>query len=155
MKIGIIGEGAIAGYVGAHLEETGAALRAVLVRPARLDGAGAPRVASVADLPEGLDLMVDCAGHAALAEHGPAILERGIDLVTVSLGALADRALHDRLEAAAKAGGARQEAKTPNPCASYGPGFKMLPGTTTCVRIGGAVVGDFGAGSPAPNLGVK
>ncbi|MCC0006071.1 MAG: porin [Methylobacteriaceae bacterium] len=55
----------------------------------------------------------------------------------------------------AKAGGARQEAKTPNPCASYGPGFKMLPGTTTCVRIGGAVVGDFGAGSPAPNLGVK
>lgn len=55
----------------------------------------------------------------------------------------------------ANAGGARQEAKTPNPCASYGPGFKMLPGTTTCVRIGGAVVGDFGAGSPAPNLGVK
>ena len=55
----------------------------------------------------------------------------------------------------AKAGGARQEAKTPNPCASYGPGFKMLPGTTTCVRIGGAVVGDFGAGSPATNLGVK
>lgn len=107
MKIGIIGEGAIAGYVGAHLAETGAALRAVLVRPARLDGTGAPRVASAADLPAGLDLMVDCAGHAALAEHGPAILERGIDLVTVSLGALADRALHDRLEAAAKAGGAR------------------------------------------------
>ena len=55
----------------------------------------------------------------------------------------------------AQESGARQEARKPNPCASFGPGFKMLPGTTTCVRIGGAVVGDFGAGSPAPNLGVK
>ncbi|MCB1537178.1 MAG: porin [Rhodoblastus sp.] len=46
--------------------------------------------------------------------------------------------------------------KKPNPCASYGPGFTMLPGTTTCVRIGGSAVGDFSAGrGAAPNLGVK
>ncbi len=43
MTIGIIGEGAIAGYVAAHLAETGAALRAILVRPARLEGAGPQR----------------------------------------------------------------------------------------------------------------
>ncbi len=49
----------------------------------------------------------------------------------------------------------KQEANKPNPCASYGPGFAMLPGTTTCVRVGGAVVGEFSTGSPAPNLGVK
>lgn len=54
------------------------------------------------------------------------------------------------------ADGQKQQAKKPNPCAPYGPGFAMLPGTTTCVRIGGSVVGDFGAGrGSAPNLGVK
>ena len=54
----------------------------------------------------------------------------------------------------AKAGATRQTPK-PDPCASYGPGFKMLPGTTTCMRIGGSIVGDFSSGAPAPNLGVK
>lgn len=55
-----------------------------------------------------------------------------------------------------KKAGETQQTKKPNPCASYGPGFTMLSGTTTCVRIGGAAVGDFGAGrGAAPNLGVK
>ena len=49
--------------------------------------------------------MVDCAGHTALAQHGCAILERGIDLITVSLGALADPALADGLARSAQAGG--------------------------------------------------
>ena len=51
---------------------------------------------------------------------------------------------------------ARPEAKKPNPCAAQGPGFTMLPGTTTCVRIGGAVEGDLAISrGSAPNLGVK
>lgn len=55
----------------------------------------------------------------------------------------------------AKSGEAKQEGRS-NPCASYGPGFTMLPGTTTCVRIGGAVEGDLTVGrGSAPNLGVK
>ena len=53
-------------------------------------------------------------------------------------------------------GDAKQEAKKPNPCAANGPGFTMLPGTTTCVRIGGAVEGDLSVGRGAvPNLGIK
>lgn len=52
--------------------------------------------------------------------------------------------------------GARPAAKKPNPCAVHGPGFTMLPGTTTCVRLGGAVEGDLSVGrGSAPNLGVK
>ncbi|MDB2408132.1 aspartate dehydrogenase, partial [Jannaschia sp.] len=102
MTIGIIGEGAIGRYVRAHLD----AVAVSLVRPARMDGR-AGRVASVGDLPDDVDLMIDCAGHGALAEHGPAILARGIDLVTVSLGALADDALRTALRAAAERGGAR------------------------------------------------
>ena len=29
-----------------------------------------------------------------------------------------------------------------NPCASHGPGFQMLPGTTTCLRVSGHVRGE-------------
>lgn len=110
MKIGIIGEGAIGRYVAEKIAKGGDALHVSLVRDARLsepNETGIPRVAAVADLPEGLDLMVDCAGHAGLAEHGPAILERGIDLVTVSVGALADPQLEQSLTVAARTGGAQ------------------------------------------------
>ncbi|PWJ16967.1 aspartate dehydrogenase [Jannaschia seohaensis] len=100
MTIGIIGEGAIGRYVRAHLE----GVTVALVRPGR-EGPG--RVASVDALPGDLRLMLDCAGHQALAQFGPEILARGIDLVTVSLGALADDALHGRLREAARTGGAR------------------------------------------------
>ena len=106
MQIGIIGTGAIGSYVQDQLKARGLAVAALLVRPGRL-GDGPARVASVAELPEGLTLMVDCAGHAGLREHGTAILRRGVDLLTVSLGALADDALRAGLEAAAEQGGAR------------------------------------------------
>jgi len=53
-------------------------------------------------------------------------------------------------------GEAKQDANKPNPCAAQGPGFTMLPGTTTCVRIGGAVEGNLAVSrGSAPNLGVK
>lgn len=110
MKIGIIGEGAIGRFVAEKLCAVGGGLHVSLVRPARLHDpvkGGVLRVAQVADLPEDIDLMVDCAGHAALMEHGAAILERGIDLITVSLGALADHRLEHSLTRAAQAGGAQ------------------------------------------------
>lgn len=110
MKIGLIGAGAIGRYVAEKLDDAGLSPQVLLVRSARLDGPDAAsvlRVDSVADLPPDVDLMVDCAGHGALIEHGAAILERGIDLVTVSLGALADRDLERRLTDAAQAGGAQ------------------------------------------------
>lgn len=68
-----------------------------------------------------------------------------------ALGATAAAAQEAR-----RAKGAKPESKKLNPCAVHGPGFTMLPGTTTCVRIGGAVEGDLSAGrGAAPNLGVK
>ena len=110
MNIGIIGEGAIGRYVRQHSTELGLKPIISLVRAARLLDAQPDhgiRVASVDDLPADIDLMIDCAGHAALAAYGPPILRRGIDLVTVSLGALADPALFETLETSAKQGGAR------------------------------------------------
>ncbi len=108
MKIGLIGEGAIGQYVRETLSGLGLEPVVTLVRAARLnEGAAAQKVASVNDLPSDLDLMIDCAGHSALVEHGPAVLQRGFDLVTVSVGALADPDLLDTLKRAAQSGGAR------------------------------------------------
>ncbi|MEX3314066.1 aspartate dehydrogenase [Sulfitobacter sp. PS-8MA] len=110
MKIGLIGEGAIGRYVTEKLTEIGLAPQTVLTRAGRLhqtDGGTALRVDRVADLPSDITLMVDCAGHEALTQHGAAILERGIDLVTISIGALADRQLEQGLQAAARRGAAQ------------------------------------------------
>lgn len=53
------------------------------------------------------DLVVECAGHAAVRAFAPDLLRNGIDVVQVSIGALVDTVLHDSLLAAAREGGAR------------------------------------------------
>ena len=112
MNIGIIGDGAIGGYVRKKLAGSDIRVRALLLLPEELKGRSvggdAPIcVSRVDELPADIDLMVDCAGHLALREHGPGILRRGTDLATVSIGALADRELVAELERAASEGGAR------------------------------------------------
>ncbi len=107
MKIGLIGKGAIARYVMSALEGRGHSLAAILLRPERVTPDMTLEVGAVEDLPAELDLVIDCAGHAALAEHGPHILARGIDLVTVSLGALADVDIETALIRAAQDGRAK------------------------------------------------
>lgn len=53
------------------------------------------------------DLVVECATHAAVRETVPLLLENGIDVVIVSIGALVEPATVARLEEAAKAGNAK------------------------------------------------
>lgn len=113
MDIALIGNGAIASYVRQAATDRGHAVSAVIVRPERLIGTEGARgdgpawVASVDDLSDGIDHVVDCAGHAGLAAHGPAVLRAGYDLTTLAIGALAEQDLADRLEEAARAGDAR------------------------------------------------
>lgn len=109
MKVAIIGHGAIAQYVRAKLASLQIEETAEIVRPgkeAAPDNA-APRISHLRDLPARPDMIVDCGGHAALAAHGPVALEMGLDVLTVSLGALADPALEAELDAAARRGNAR------------------------------------------------
>lgn len=106
MKIAIIGQGAIASYVRQNLPD-GIVEIVRILRPGT-PATGAPRaITSISDLPDMTDLVVDCAGHGALAAHGPAILARGTDVLTVSIGALADQILFDRLQDAARTGAAK------------------------------------------------
>jgi len=107
MKIGLIGNGAIAKYVRKAVEQRAHSIDAILLRPERVVENLNLHVGSVQDLPNDLDLVIDCAGHAALAAYGPAVLMRGTDLITVSLGALADDTLYRTLDLAAHDGEAK------------------------------------------------
>ncbi|MGA4494756.1 aspartate dehydrogenase [Vreelandella venusta] len=53
------------------------------------------------------DLVVECAGQPGLAEHGEAVLSRGLTLAIVATGALADEGLYSRLRQAAELGEGR------------------------------------------------
>jgi aspartate dehydrogenase len=82
MKIALIGVGAI----GSWLQE-------------RLDPK--PVVVRRGDALPMADVVVEVAGHAALAQYGVAALQQGSDLVIASIGALADEALWVSLQQAA------------------------------------------------------
>ncbi len=114
MDILMIGYGAIGRYVAKHLaDHCDARIRWVLCRPGRNAcvtdqlGRDVIPVNSPDQINEQIGLALECAGQDALAEHGPGILERGIDLLAVSSGALADDAVAARLEEGAQSGGAR------------------------------------------------
>lgn len=120
MRLGLIGYGTIAQVLVDLMRQTLAPLDhlAVLVRPDRVDAvraalADAPARGGsvVTDAPgllgAGCDLVVECAGHSAVRAHVPEVLRAGCDVVVVSIGALADAALHNDLIAAARGGAAR------------------------------------------------
>ncbi len=123
-SLGVIGSGAIAapmleavaGNVPAQLDRL-----SLLTLPAVADGARAlldkvgPRIArehevvtdADAFLSRRHDLVVECAGHAAVKAYGTRVLEVGTDLLVVSIGSLTDDALRESLRAAAEKSGAR------------------------------------------------
>lgn len=112
MQVGLIGCGAIGQEVVrlAAQEAPGAcAFVAALVRdPGKARGVDVPTVATLSDLlAAGPEVVVECAGHGGLREHGAAVLRAGCDLVMVSVGVFAEPGVLDDLLAAAKIGGAQ------------------------------------------------
>ena len=119
LDILIIGHGAIASYVAKCIRDMDdARLVCVICREGReqnaLDAVGTELVAvnAVSQISCKVDLAIDCAGHQALRDHGAAILEKGIDLMTVSVGALTDDGLAAHLDASARKGKARLQLLT-------------------------------------------
>lgn len=111
--VGVIGFGAIAQDLVPVLRAEAPGVKlAVLTRAGRTGAAEtALGAAATSDLGAFLaarpKVVAECAGHGAVAEVGPAILRAGADLVVASVGALADAALQEALQAAARAGGAQ------------------------------------------------
>ncbi|WP_075182276.1 aspartate dehydrogenase [Pantoea sp. 1.19] len=106
----LIGYGAMAHDVLARLPE-GVSVRWIVAREAHhaailQQGAGTivPLTTPQACM-ERPDLVLECASQQAVAEYGPAILQRGWRLALISTGALADAALEARLNVAAAEGG--------------------------------------------------
>ena len=113
MNIGIIGNGAIGTFVRTRLIEMGHQITAILVRTEKQDavqrtlGTDILVISDPADFPKNTDSVADCAGHEALRNYGPATLAAGFDMVTVSIGLLADQSIADALEGAALKGNAK------------------------------------------------
>ena len=113
-SIAIIGCGAIGEAVANFLKDNDAVrIGAAIIEPGfeaparNIFGDDIEIAHSIDDVTIALDLAADCAGHPGLRAHGVGILERGIDLVSVSSGALADADLYNDLAAAAREGGAQ------------------------------------------------
>ena len=111
LNIALVGHGAIAGYVADRMVPvSGINIAALICRQTSLDRAETfakkrfPVVTSVGQLDPKPDLLVDCAGHSGLVNHAPAALARGIDVISISTGALAQPGLAHELERCAKEG---------------------------------------------------
>jgi aspartate dehydrogenase len=123
-SLGVIGSGAIAApMLEAVARNTPRKLDklSLLTLPSVADGARAlldkcgPRIAAQqqlftdgdAFLAQKHDLVVECAGHAAVKAYGTRVLATGTDLLLVSIGSLTDDALREGLRDAAEKSGAR------------------------------------------------
>jgi aspartate dehydrogenase len=123
-RLGIIGYGTIARTLVTTLADAGMtgldaisvlclperteAVRADLLRDAAPIARAANAFSDIqAFLDDAPDLVIECAGHDAVARHATATLAQGIETVVVSVGALADAALYDALVQAARLGGTR------------------------------------------------
>lgn len=100
LRVGVIGTGAIGGPVIEALrkgEIPGCRLGAVMRRSgnSRLSQEVSP--VKLDEVIRRCDLVVEAAGQEALAEFGPAIVEAGLDLMVLSVGALVDDDLMTRL----------------------------------------------------------
>jgi aspartate dehydrogenase len=115
VNVVLIGGGGIGRHVVEHLApDEPSRITAIVERSVAIQALRPhipERIAIVPYLADALsprpDIVVECAGHAGLGEHGAAALERGIDLLVVSVGALSDQALYQRLRLAAERGRAK------------------------------------------------
>ncbi|CAG2141613.1 L-aspartate dehydrogenase [Cupriavidus yeoncheonensis] len=113
LHVSMVGCGAIGrGVLELLKSDPDVAFDVVIVPEGQMDEARgalsalAPNVRVATCLADGQrpDLLVECAGHHALEEHIVPALERGIPCMVVSVGALSEPGLVERLEAAARRG---------------------------------------------------
>jgi aspartate dehydrogenase len=108
----LIGCGAIGRVVLARLAgDPSVRITHVLETPARRAelqrelGDGVAVVSDLAATQGAIDCAIECAGHGAVVASVIPLLARGVDVALVSVGALAEEGLAERLEAAARIGG--------------------------------------------------
>ena len=112
MQIALIGCGAIGSALLELVKgDAGLQIAAIVVPSDSQDAARAvaqrlaPGAQVLPALPaDGVDLVVEAAGHAAITQHVLPALQRGLPCIVASVGALSAPGLPEQLEAAARAG---------------------------------------------------
>lgn len=97
-RVGVLGYGSIGSVVATALADDavpGAILSGVAVTDDR--SLGKVQRLDLPDLLHGSDLIVEAAGQPALVSAGATILQHGVDLLVVSMGAMADPAVFEAL----------------------------------------------------------
>jgi aspartate dehydrogenase len=110
----LIGSGAIGAVIINHFRAHGGVrIRWVLdlaqqqAAAQKLLGDSGKAITSLKEMESRPAFAVECAGHGAVKAHVPELLGQGIDVILVSTGTLAEPGLAERLEQAARQGGAR------------------------------------------------
>jgi aspartate dehydrogenase len=109
-RIGIIGYGALGREMVRTFSRLGEleTVAAVLMRPGRADPAamGVRWVTDAAGMiAAGPTIVAECAGHGAVDEYAPTLLQSGIDVIVSSVGCLADEGMAQRLRTAERNSG--------------------------------------------------
>lgn len=102
LRVVVLGLGSIGSSVATALREgevPGARLVATIDVDGAHDESGEPF--EISQLASHADLVVEAAGQSALADFGPTIVSAGVNLLALSIGALADRDVRSRLTAGA------------------------------------------------------
>jgi aspartate dehydrogenase len=111
MRVGLIGLGAIGrGVVQLLRADDDVELVGALVGdPRKRRGSWAPPICATLDelLEKRPEVIVELAGHAALQYYGPKVASAGIDLIVVSVGALAHRDVEEAIVHSAQKTGSR------------------------------------------------
>ena len=111
MKIALIGNGAIAKLVAQFCATRADRLHVVAALGLPTDAVSVGAHAVVQTLPDLLafkpDIVVECAGHAAVKAYAAPVLAAGLDFIIVSTGSLADAQLWDTVRNAAQNSTAR------------------------------------------------
>ena len=111
VNVTLIGWGAIARSIFERMAQfSGIRITHIVVRDSKVADTQAQlgnAALAVATVPTGAQLVLECAGHSALTQHVLPALQRGVTCGVLSVGALSEVGLPERLEAAAKQGGAQ------------------------------------------------
>jgi len=111
LQVVLIGYGAIGQAICRRLQgSTLVHITHVVVRPQRVAEVQATLVTltspikAVSEVPAGTRLALECAGHEALGAHVLGALASGVECAVMSVGALSEAGLSEKLESAAAAG---------------------------------------------------
>ena len=114
LNVVLIGYGAIGQAICRRLQGSASVvITHVVVREPRVTEVQAALLAvgstaqAVAAVPRGAKLVLECAGHEALTAHVLGALKAGCECAVMSVGALSERGLPERLAEAAQTGGAQ------------------------------------------------